>query len=189
MSLKIITGPASEPITLAEAKAHLRITDSAEDALIGSLIVAARALCENETGRALLPQTWQKAYDNFPDAIELPVLPVISVAALKYTDTDGAEQTLSSASYALDNASNDRSAWLVPAIGYQWPDTYQGINGVRVEFMSGYADAGSVPAPLKQWMLMQIGHWHKNRESIADWQTSKLEYVDGLLNAYKVWNL
>jgi uncharacterized phiE125 gp8 family phage protein len=189
MSLKRIIEPATEPITLAEAKAHLRISHDAEDDLISALIASARDLCEQETGRALLPQTWRKTYDNFPDVIELAILPVISVSSFEYTDANGEDYALLPVGYALDNASNDRSAWLVPAAGYRWPYTYQGINGVRVEFISGYANAASVPAALRQWMLLQIGHWHKNRESVADWQTSKLQYVDGLLNPYKVWSL
>lgn len=189
MSLKLITAPASEPITLAEAKAHLRVTHSAEDTLIESLIKEARDFCEAETGRALMAQTWEKTYDNFPAALELAKLPVSSVTTLKYTDENGAEQTLSSASYVLDNASDDRSAWVVPAEGYSWPATYTGINGVRVRFIAGYADTDSVPAALKQWIKLQIGSWYNNREAVTPGQMSRLPYIDSLLNAYRVWNM
>lgn len=189
MSLKLITAPVIEPITLAEAKAHLRVTHSAEDTLIESLIKEARNYCENETGRALIAQTWEKTYDNFPDAIELSKLPVASITTLKYTDENAAEQTLSSTSYVLDNASDDRSAWVVPADGYAWPDTYTGINGVRVRFVAGYADADSVPESLKRWMLLQIGNWYNNREAVTVGQMSKLPYTDHLLNAYRVWSM
>lgn len=189
MALKILTPPAAEPITLSEAKERLRVTHDAEDAVILSLITSARDLCEQETGRALMPQTWQQTYDNFPEAIELPKLPVVSVTALKYTGSDGNEYTLSSASYVLDNASDDRSAWVVPAIGYQWPETYEGINGVRVEFVCGYDNADLVPAALKQWMLLQIGNWYENRKSIMDGTYSKLVYTDNLLNPFRVWSI
>lgn len=189
MSLKIITAPTTEPITLAEVKAHMRVSHDAEDALILSLITSVRDLCEHETGRALLSQTWQQTYDDFSRKIELRKLPVVSVTALKYTDADGIEQTLSSDSYILHNNSDDRSAEIALATGYQWPETYDGINGVRIEYVCGYANADKVPAALRQWMLLQIGHWYKNRESVADWQTSKLDFVDNLLNPFRVWSI
>lgn len=189
MSLKILTPSTAEPITLSEAKERLRVTHDAEDAVILSLITSARDLCEQETRRALMPQTWQQTYDDFSEKLELRKLPVTSVTALKYTDANGVEQTLSPDNYVLHNASDDESAEITLAIGYQWPETYEGINGVRVEFVCGYANADLVPAALKQWMLLQIGHWYKNRESVADWQTSKLDYVDNLLNPFRVWSV
>src|SRR5690348_16556758 len=105
MSLRLIADPATEPVSLAEAKAHLRVTASDEDALISALIIAAREAAEHELGRALITQTWEKTLDLFPDAIELTNPPVQSVASVQYLDIDGVEQTLSSVSYTLDNAS------------------------------------------------------------------------------------
>lgn len=190
MSLKIITAPTSEAITLAEAKLHLRVTHSAEDNLINGLIMAARELCQNETGCFLMPQVWEKTLDNFPDAIELSVAPVNSIVTVKYIDTAGVEQTLSGSSYTLDNASNIRSSWLVPASGYSWPETYTGFNGVKVRFNAGYADAASTPQALKQWMLLQIGHWYANRESVnIGASITKLEFVDNLINPYRIYSM
>lgn len=190
MSLKLITSPTSGAITLAEAKLHLRVTHSAEDNLINGLIIAASELCQNETGILIMPQVWEKTLDNFPDAIELPVAPVNSIVTIKYIDTAGVEQTLSGASYTLDNASNTRSAWLVPASGYSWPSTYSGINGVKVRFNAGYADAASTPQALKQWMLLQIGHWFANRESVIVGATAiKSDYTDNLIKPYRLYSM
>ena len=54
MSLTLVSPPAAEPVTLAEAKSHLKLDTSDEDTLIASLITAARARAEWHTGRALV---------------------------------------------------------------------------------------------------------------------------------------
>ena len=62
----LVTAPAAEPLTLAEAKLHLRVDDTADDALIGALITAARQHAEHDTRRALVTQTWKLALDASP---------------------------------------------------------------------------------------------------------------------------
>jgi len=189
MPERLITAPVSEPITLAEAKAQLRFTSSAEDALINSLIVAARDLCESETGRALLPQTWELSLDCFGNEMILRRVPVASITSIKYTDANGAEQTLASTEYTLDTAS-DWNARVVLAVGKSWPQIYTGINNVRIRYVAGYANAAAVPQALKQWMLLQISHWFRNRESVnIGSSVSKMEFVDNLLDAYRVYHI
>lgn len=188
MGRALITAPTVEPITLAEAKAHLRVTDAGEDTLISALIAAARGYCQKETGRALLTQTWEITLDAFPSAIELPNPPVASITSVKYLDGNGIEQTLDSAAWKLDKSSDYGVGRLVPAYGYVWPATRADINAVRVRYVAGYADAASVPQEMKQWMLLQIGHWYEHRESINVGNiTGKLDYVDGLLDAFRIF--
>ena len=62
----LVTAPTEEPVSLAEAKLHLRVDDNADDALIAALITAARQHAENDTRRALVTQTWRLALDQFP---------------------------------------------------------------------------------------------------------------------------
>lgn len=189
MAERLITAPVTEPLTLAEAKAHLRITSSAEDALITSLIVAARDLCQSETGRALLPQTWELSLDDFCDDMPIGRAPVASITSIKYTDVDNVEQTLASTEYVLDSSS-DSQARVVLAVDKSWPSVYGGINNVRIRYVAGYANAAAVPQTLKQWMLLQISHWFRNRESVSIGNPgSKLDFVDNLLNAYRIYNL
>ncbi|SNX59730.1 phage conserved hypothetical protein, phiE125 gp8 family [Nitrosomonas ureae] len=189
MPEKLITAPATEPLTLAQAKAHLRWTSSAEDELIQSLIKAARNLCEEETGRALLPQTWELSLDCFMSEMRLHRVPVASITSVKFTDWEGAEQTLASTEYVLDNASNS-IARVVIAPNKSWPQLYNGINNVRVRYVAGYANADAVPEALKQWMKLQISHWFRNRESVNVGNiVSKMDFVDNLLNAYRIYNL
>lgn len=189
MPEKLITAPATEPLTLAEAKAHLRVTNSAEDGLIQFLIESARDLCEQETGRALLPQTWELSLYCFADEMFLRHVPVASIASVKYTDVAGAEQTLPGTEYVLDSAS-DSVARVVLAPGKSWPPIYNGINNVRIRYVAGYANAAAVPQALRQWMKLQISHWFRNRESVNVGNiTSKLDFVDNLLNAYRIPSL
>lgn len=189
MPEKLITLPASEPITLDEAKSQLRFTSNAEDALISSFISAARDLCEMETGRALIAQTWEQSRCGFMDEMILGRAPVASITSIKYTDSNGAEQTLASTEYVLDNAS-DSFARVVIAPNKSWPAVYPGINTVRIRYVAGYADAAAIPEALKQWMKLQISHWFRNRESVSlGVAASKMEFVDNLLNAYRIYSL
>src|SRR5688572_25610126 len=106
--LVVQTPPAAEPVTTAEAKLHLRVTDSDDDTYIGSLITAARQKLENENGLAFINQTWDLTLDAFPDlgdVIKFPIHPLSSVTSITYKDTDGTTQTWSSSMYVVDAGS------------------------------------------------------------------------------------
>lgn len=158
---RVITGPVIEPVTLSEAKLHLRVDTSADDALITALIAAAREMIEERTGLALLTQTRDALALAFPAEryIELLYPPVQSVTGVYYTETDGSsEQTLSAAAYTL-------SVWnarITLKSGYAWPS---GEMRVRVRYVCGYTAAASVPQRLRQAVLLLIGHWYENREA------------------------
>lgn len=188
MSLKLITAPASEPVTLPEAKAHLRITQSSEDTLITALIVAARQGAEHMTGRALMPQTWELALDEFEAEISIPMPPLASITSVKYVDTAGVLQTMAESAYQLDTHSTP--ARLLPAYGTCWPSTRDQANAVLIRYEAGYANAGAVPQEIKQWMLLRIGMLYENRESVvAGSALSEVPYVDCLLDPYRIWSM
>lgn len=173
MAIKLITPPAAEPVTLAEAKAHCRVDHSADDARISAYIAAARQDCERWTGRAFVTQTWELVIDEFPeDEIQIPLPPLQSVVSVKYDDGNGTEQTIASTEYVVDDVSEP--GWVVPAIG-GWPSTFDGINAVRVQFVAGYAPdtnspvdlAANVPPSIKQAILLLTGQYYDNREDIV----------------------
>lgn len=185
MTLRLKTGPVSEPVSLAEAKAFARRTTATEDALFTALITAARQVCENEIQRALLPQSWEKTLDVFPDEIELPYPPVTSVTSLKFNDVDGNPQTLNPTSYRLDSASEP--AWIVPAFGLTWPATHASVNAVTVEYVAGYANAAAVPEAIKTWIKLMVNHYYENREaSIPGVTLQPIPFIGGLLDPYRV---
>ena len=170
MTLKLITAPAAEPITLAEAKAHLRVDASTDDAIITAMIQAVREQAEHETGRALITQTWERVLDAFPAVeIELGRLPVASITSIKYLDANGAQQTLDSSQYLLD--ADTAPGWVLPVADAVWPATADSANAVRVRFVAGYGASGAaVPASVRAWMLLHLGALYRQREAFASGQ-------------------
>lgn len=185
MALRRIIDATVEPVSLAEAKEHLRVTHALDDALIAALITAARQVAENELGRALMTQTWQKTLDQFPASIELPYPPVQAIQSVTYLDDSGALTLLAPASYTLDERSEP--GWLVPAYGYEWPTTLDSVNAVTITYTAGYADAAAVPAAIKAWINLHVGHLYENREStVPGISIAPLPFLPGLLDGYRV---
>lgn len=186
MTTTRITQPANEPITLAEAKAHLRLTHDDEDLLISAMISAARTACEDRLQRTLITSRWLLTLPGFPSVIYLAMGDVQSVTSVSYTDPDGATQTLSLSAFQLGR-SNGRAV-LVPAPGQSWPATQASlVEAVSVEYAAGYGDAAaSVPAPLKAWILLALGDLFENRQATSIGNTvNPLPFADGLLDTYR----
>ncbi len=178
MTLSLVTGPVGEPITTAEAKAHLRVdTLSAEDGLIDDDITAARQWAESFLGRALLAQTWDLKLDDFPASdqapIWLPLPPLQSVTSIIYTDTNGNSQTWAASNYIVDAPSGDLAEPGRIATAYQesYPTTRNIINAVTIRFVAGYGAASDVPQKIKQAMYLTIGHLYGNREAVVPGMT------------------
>lgn len=171
MALSLVTAPAREPIDLATAKIHLRVDTEDENALVDGLIRSAREYVESATGRALLTQTWDLKLDGFPcEGLELPKAPVSAVSSITYLDTNGASQTWSSANYLTDLPAGPKAskARITPAYGVVPPSTYDVMNAVTIRFVCGYGSSGDrVPGPLRQAMLLLIGHWYQSREAVV----------------------
>lgn len=185
MSLRLITGPASYPVTLAEAKLHCRVDGSDEDTLLNGLIAAATGYVEQYTGLALLPQTWELLLDQFSDTIQIPKAPTTAITSVKYIDTLGAEQTVSNTEYVLDAASEPQ--WLVKASDYEWPEVADGVNNVIIRFVCGFQ---TVPPAIKQAILLLIGDYYRSRENttigVGITQTPELPHgVNALLANYR----
>lgn len=206
MGLSLITPPAAEPVTLAEAKSHCRVDIADDDALITSLITVARQQVEQETGLSLITQTWELTLDAFPDRqvaaeswryrdgtfpesfIDLPRPPLASVVSVKYIDETGVEQTMSASNYKVIT---DRHPGRV-ALAYDksWPTARSEPNAVTIRYTAGYGASGSsVPQSIRQWILLQIEHWYRNRGSAGDKPMTPLPFVSGLLDPHRVYAL
>lgn len=165
-SLARTVNPATEPLTLQEAKSHLRIVGNNDNAYVESLITVAREELEKQTRLALITQTWQMKLDAFPDNDHIPLYPapLVSVTSIAYLDTAGASQTLATTVYEADTARMPGVVWL--KYSQDWPAT-QGIqNAVTITFKSGYGTDGTdVPMRAKQAMLMWMESAFTNRST------------------------
>ncbi len=159
------TGPASEPITLSEAKTFLRIDGSDEDTLISEMISAARIAAEEQTGKSLITQSWQVSYDDCPPpVVQLPHGPVQSVTSVKSIDENAVETTISATSYHL-NALQELVFESVPS-GHQ----------IVIEYVTGFGAASDVPANLVQGVLLHVANLYEHRDAMTPPLASMLHY-------------
>lgn len=189
MSLQRTTAPTVPAVTLAEAKAHLRVDIADEDTLIEAWVRSATGLAEQATGRAIMPQVWRLSLDAFPCVIALARVPVRSITSITYVDAAGVTQTLDPSAYTLDNSDDYGHAHIHPAYGTSWPAARCQPNAVQVTFAAGYADAASVPEEIKDWIKLTVTSMHKNRASEAEVHTYALGFADRLLDRSKIWSL
>lgn len=167
MSWAIVTttAPAEEPVSLARAKAHLRVEHAADDDLIRQWITAARLLTEKFTGRRWVTQTVRYSAPGFPAngcPVRLPVSPVSAVTAVGYRDPDGV---------LVLAAADDWQTWpahnpplVAPAPARTWPATQAGrLAAVEIDATAGYGGAADVPADAVAAMLLCLGYWYENR--------------------------
>lgn len=199
----LVTPPAAEPIALADAKLHLRVTTSSEDSLITSYIKAARVLCENYSQKAFVTQTWKLFLDGWPRSskrdtwwdgvregsindlflvkrdLELPRAPLVSVTHIKVYDAAEVATTLDSDTYGVDSSSNPGRIYLQS--GQTWPTVGRPSNGIEIQYVAGYGSASDVPDDIKTAILMLIAHLYENR---GDVDTELPTTVQALLGAH-----
>ncbi len=160
-TLLTVTPPALEPVDLVDAKAHLRVDGTQDDALITSLITAARQVAEGLLGRALITQTLRYVRDEAPARdFTLPRTPLQSITHVKvYDDADNA--TLVPATQYLLDAPSGRVALRNGAV---WPSIARSMNGFEVQYVAGYGSAASdVPMALRRGLLAHVAHLYLHR--------------------------
>lgn len=166
MPLIVVTNPTLEPVSVDEAKAHLRVDTASEDDLIKGWIAAARRWCETYTNRRFINTTIRYTLDAFSDEMEIPVSPLASVSSITYTDVDGASQTLSASVYQVDTYS--QPGRVVLAYNQTWPlIRSEVVNPVQINAVVGYgATPDSVPDGIKAAIKLLVGHWFEHREAV-----------------------
>ena len=188
MSLQLVTPPAGEPVSLAEAKLHLRVDGGEDDLLIGSLITAARQAAETITHRQFITARWKLVMDAFAgQAVLIHKSPLISVVAVEYLDMAGLVQTMPPSHYTVDAASEP--ARLTPIFGQTWPPTLPQIGAVSVTFDADYGPASAVPEGIKSWIKLRVGSLYAHREEMSVLTRGRIDplpFVDGLLDGFKV---
>lgn len=193
MGLKLISPPAVEPVSLAEAKAHLRLDSDADDAYVSALIRTARERAELFLRRALITQTFDCTLDGFPAnrrSIDLPRPPLQSIESVKYIDTEGNLRFFEPESYVIDTAS-DETGRVALAWNRYWPIAGSSINSVVIRFIAGYGDSPeNVPEAIRHGILIEISNLYENREDIVVGQSiSLLSLSEKLLWAYRAFGV
>jgi len=168
MSITIISKPAIEPVTLDEAKAHLKVDTTGDDALIGGLISTARTRVEWHIKRALITQSWTHWRDDWPacGVLEIPLPPLQAVTSITTYAMNDAASVLDAGTYQVDTASMPGRAAL--KAGVAPPLDLRALNCAAVAFRAGYGDTGSdVPADLRQAILQIVACHYANRGDIS----------------------
>ena len=189
----VATGTTAEPISVAELKAHLRITTTAEDTLLGAYITAARQAAEIKTKRALVNTKWELTLDSFySSVIELPrgcPLSTLSTeVVLTYTQTTGNTTQVPTTVYVVEH--RDEPGHVRLAYEAEYPTDVQDSPGaVRITYRSGYTTVAgrTCPETIKHWIKMRAGQMYEYREPLITGtiQTPLVrDFVDGLLDEY-----
>lgn len=164
MSLSLTTPPGGEPVTLAEAKAHLKVDTDDDDALIEALISAARARIEWHTGRALMTQGWTLWLDAWPanGIVEIPLPPLQSVLSVTVFASDDSASVLDGDAYRVGTASAPGRLALKSALAPPVA-TLRNTDGIAIAFVAGYGEASDVPAAIRQAILCIVADLYTHR--------------------------
>lgn len=182
-ALVTVTGPTSEPMTLAEARSQCSLSHTLDDARLAGLILDAREWAQGYTRRAFMEQTFDYFLHEFPQEIRLPIGPVQSITSIQYYPTTPTSPvgrlTLGAEYYDADLVS------MVPTIyqaeGYEWPSTYERTNAVVVRFVAGYTAQHPDLLTARQAMLLHVeAHYDRDPASFDSLMAAAERKLDAL---------
>ncbi len=196
---RILVGPTTEPVTLAEAKRHCNVVATDDDTLIASLIKAAREFTEESTSRAFINQTWVCQFADWPKSgVCLPRSPLVSVVSVQYLDVDETLRTLATDQYRADTISQPGRLWwddddILPVLDTsEWPVTVNYVAGYGVAASSGSSSSSGspatdgTPARAKQAILLLVSHWYRVREAVGRVEGETALAFDRLVKSLRV---
>ena len=163
-TLRLITPPASEPVSVAELRDHLRLPASGEDDFLIATIATARLLCEENIGRSFITRSYGLFLDRWPvkaDSVDLPCGPVQAVTGVYLYDATGAASTLDASYYAADMQGGRLSLHLAP------PAPAQVLSGIEIRYDAGFGVASDVPVIFKQAIRQVAAYLYVNRGDAA----------------------
>jgi uncharacterized phiE125 gp8 family phage protein len=165
-------------------RAWLRLDGDAEDALVASLIAAARLAVEAAARRVLIESRWRLVLDGWPAAriVKLPLSPLIAVDAVQVSDAAGTPVGLASGDYQIDGASDPprlRVAASAPGPGVS-------PGGIAIDFRAGFgATAAAVPDPLRLAVRLLVARWFENRGDALEPAPALPDDVLSLVSPYR----
>lgn len=212
MTPRVVVDATTEPLSYDDIVEHSRIVYGHQRSLIESYITGAREACENYTSSTIARKTLEIGIDAFVPAwwgtewmwrstegryvpmpngcaIVLPLGPVRSIVWVKYVDTDGDEQTLDAATYALDLYRRPQALRL--AYGQSWPATRAQPETVKIRYEAGWPSDDSPPIAAPQAMLhairLTVDHWNENKTAVDLDNLRELPLgVKSLLDPYRL---
>lgn len=188
-ALQVTTPPSLEPLSVAEAKTHLRLEESEDTAYVESLIKVARQHLEELANRAFITQTLKLSLCGWPSSriIRLPRAPAQSVVDVKYIDGAGMLQTISPSDYVLNAAAEPAEIW--PNAGKSWPSIATHPQAVQITYTAGYGSAAAdVPETVRHTMRFLVAHWYENREIMSAGSAIPLPMtIDNLVSLFRVY--
>lgn len=189
--LERVSAPAVEPLSLAEARLHLRLDTEAEDGLVAALVLAARQMAEAHLGRVLIRQGLRLWLDRWPPgrrAVDLPRPPLLEVTAVTGFDEDGTPALLDPGRWLADRVATPGR--LVLRAGMTPPLSRRAVNGISIDYQAGYGDSGAdVPEPIRRGMALLVGHLFESREAGGEGLRPLPLGVEALWAPYRVVRL
>lgn len=177
MVITLVTGPDALPVTMVDAKENLKVSDNNQDQSILRLMRSATDNIELATGQRLITQTWDYYRDCLEEIMRIPYPPLQSVSYVKYIDSNGAWQTLSTDLYTVDTY--HFPGRIFRTYNAVWPTVQNTPNCVQIRFVAGYGSAQKVPARFVDMILLDM---KRNFEPTEDKYFQNLnDRLDGMI--------
>tara|TARA_R100001244_G_C5158264_1_gene130655 strand:+ start:241 stop:819 length:579 start_codon:yes stop_codon:yes gene_type:complete len=187
-SYQIDTYPTTPVVTTTECKTHLRVDHSDDDTYIATLQKAATATAEGITNRFFIETTLIQYGDRWEDITHLFRSPGAGITNIKYMTGGVLSAAIASSIYLFDSSVEPPQISLKE--GQSWPtDNDDELRTIKVTYKVGYGTAASsVPEGIKQAILIMVGDWYENRQSVIVGRVVNLipKTAEYLLNQYKV---
>jgi uncharacterized phiE125 gp8 family phage protein len=182
---RIVQPARTLPVSVADAKTHLRVTGSDHDDLISDLIYGAAKQFEKRANVCLSTQRWRAFCEKGYSEIELWKYPITSIDLIQYYNTSNAITTLSSADYFsnVDSGSNGYIARPVLLVVEDVPSTYQRDDAFIITFTAGYT---SIDHDVKQALLSWV---YRKYENPNDAVTERISFFDNVVGDNRSYGL
>ncbi len=190
MGLSVSSGPAAEPVSVSEAKLHLRVDQSTDDTPIGVMIVSARKYWEKILNRTFVNTTLVYTLDAFPvgtrDFIRPPRAPLGSVTSIAYVDINGSSQTWASSNYTVSTDLEPGRIGL--AFNASWPTTQDVMDAVTITYVAGYgAAASNLDEDIISLVLLSVGDLYEHRSEQSEIRLEDNAAARALAWGLRVW--